>query len=534
MKTSRNYLNTIESDISMSTIDLNNSAFINDNYPPDKLREKCLELVNLPYQPKYCDYVERIFKENNDKFIRKNAKDESFCEKLREVKEYAQGIRYIKKIKISDFKKIREMAISKGGFLTYDVRKILYKKIYLLNNHNVFNMLYIDYDSIINTLWDFDKTDIFSEKRIYEDIREGCDGRTIDADYRRSRILQLAQNEEDKKMAKLITLDLKKFLNLMCCLNNNIYNYYQGYHDLALFFILLYHKTPHYAVSVFQRFSEFNLKELLTCKYNKRKLINGVYDMIEMDDTLRILKFILDYIDPKVKIFFEEKELNEDINYYKKLKINITKGETQEENSIICHFALEWIITLFTRYFEDYNNIYRIFDYLMVSHSLAIYFLSAEIIIDYYYKLKNKNCLNDRAGQQEYYKNLKFDEINFDYYIKRCEKNLSKYLNDTKFKKMYQNLKLDKFYPIISEQSFVEKWVMVNNRQESSFINYVRVEWQLFKSFFIEDDFKSNKKKENKNENRININTNENRININTEENKNENEKNTNGNKNKK
>ena len=88
---------------------------------------------------------------------------------------------------------------------------------------------------------------------------------------------------------------------------------------------------------------------------------------------------------------------------------------------------------------------------------------------------------------------------------------------------MYQNLKLDKFYPIISEQSFVEKWVMVNNRQESSFINYVRVEWQLFKSFFIEDDFKSNKKKENKNENRININTNENRININTEENKNDN-----------
>jgi hypothetical protein len=280
----------------MSTIDLNNSAFINDNYPPDKLREKCLELVNLPYQPKYCDYVERIFKENNDKFIRKNAKDEFFCEKLREVKEYAQGIRYTKKIKISDFKKIREMAISKGGFLTYDVRKILYKKIYLLNNNNVFNMLYIDYDSIVNKLWDFDKTDIFSEKRIYEDIRENCDGRTIDADYRRSRILQLAQNEEDKKMAKLITLDLKKFLNLMCCLNNNIYNYYQGYHDLALFFILLYHKRPYYAVSVFQRFSEFNLKELLTCKYNKRKLINGVYDMIEMFFIFFIIFFIVIFI----------------------------------------------------------------------------------------------------------------------------------------------------------------------------------------------------------------------------------------------
>ena len=71
-------------------------------------------------------------------------------------------------------------------------------------------------------------------------------------------------------MAKLITLDLREFLILMSKLNNNIYNYYQGYHDLALFFLLLYHKRPQYAVSVFQRFSEFNLKELLNCKYNKK------------------------------------------------------------------------------------------------------------------------------------------------------------------------------------------------------------------------------------------------------------------------
>ena len=205
----------------------------------------------------------------------------------------------------------------------------------------------------------------------------------------------------------------------MCRLNNNIYNYYQGYHDLALFFLLLYHKRPQYAVSVFQRFSEFNLKELLNCKYNKRKFINGEYDMIEMDDTLRILKFILDYIDPNVKIFFEEKEKNEDYNYYSKIAKNKIEQETLEDNCIICHFALEWIITLFTRFFEDYNNIYRILDYLIVSHSLAIYFLSAEIIIDYYYKLKDKDILNDRAGQQAYYKGLNFDEMDFDYYIEQ-------------------------------------------------------------------------------------------------------------------
>ena len=497
MKTSRNYMNTIENDISMSTIDLNNSTFISNEDSPLQIKQKCFDLVRFLNQRKYCDYIERIFKENNNRFITKNKDDKYFCEKLREIKEYTQEIRFLKKIKISDFKKIRDLAISKGGFLTYDVRKILYKKIYLLNHSNVFNMLYIDYNAIINKKWDFDKIDIFSEKRIYDELSPTCEDKVINADYSRSRILQMAKNSEDKEMAKLITLDLRDFLKLMCRLNNNIYNYYQGYHDLALFFVLLYHKRPQYAVSVFQRFSEFNLKELLTCQYNKKKIINGEYDMIEMDDTLKILKFIIDYIDSNVKIFFEEKEKYEDYNYYKKMnKINKNKIETEtpepEDNYIICHFALEWIITLFTRFFEDFNNIYRIFDYLMVSHSLAIYFLCAEIIIDYYYKLKDKNILEDRAGQQAYYKSLNFDEINFDLYIEKCEKNLNKYLNDSKFKKMYSNLNLNRFYPIINSQAFVEKWVMVNNKKEykSSFTNYFKGPWSIFKSFFVgEDDF---------------------------------------------
>jgi len=481
----------------MSTIDLNNSTFISNEDSPLQIKQKCFDLVRFLNQRKYCDYIERIFKENNNRFITKNKDDKYFCEKLREIKEYTQEIRFLKKIKISDFKKIRDLAISKGGFLTYDVRKILYKKIYLLNHSNVFNMLYIDYNAIINKKWDFDKIDIFSEKRIYDELSPTCEDKVINADYSRSRILQMAKNSEDKEMAKLITLDLRDFLKLMCRLNNNIYNYYQGYHDLALFFVLLYHKRPQYAVSVFQRFSEFNLKELLTCQYNKKKIINGEYDMIEMDDTLKILKFIIDYIDSNVKIFFEEKEKYEDYNYYKKMnKINKNKIETEtpepEDNYIICHFALEWIITLFTRFFEDFNNIYRIFDYLMVSHSLAIYFLCAEIIIDYYYKLKDKNILEDRAGQQAYYKSLNFDEINFDLYIEKCEKNLNKYLNDSKFKKMYSNLNLNRFYPIINSQAFVEKWVMVNNKKEykSSFTNYITGRWSIFKSFFVgEDDF---------------------------------------------
>ena len=473
----------------MSVMDLNASVFKNAHESPEELRNKCINLVKLPNEAKYGKFINQLLKDSNIKYINEHKDDKFFCEKLREVNEYVQLLKMTKKIKIKDFIKIKEYAISKGGFLTSENRKVLYKKIYLLNHSETYKMLFIDYNSIINKCWDFHQTDIFSEKRIYDDLSSTCEDKTINVDYTRSRILQIAKNKTEKELTTLISLDLCKFLKLICSLNNNVYNYYQGYHDLALFFILLYHNCPHYAVSVFQRFSEFNLKELLNLKYNQKKIEeDGRYNMIEMNDTLKILKFIIDYMDPKVKIFFEEIEKEQEMNYCRgNNKINDEKNK----DYIICDFAFEWIITLFTRCFDDYNKIYRIFDYLMVSHSLAIYFLSAELIIDFYYKIKNKEYIKDKAGQFNYFvKNLKFEEIDFDYYIQNCEKNIQKYIGDSKFKEMYKNLKLNKFYPVISEQPFVEKWVMTNNQEEyrNNFWNYLMGQWGLFKSIFFNDD----------------------------------------------
>ena len=229
-------------------------------------------------------------------------------------------------------------------------------------------------------------------------------------------------------------------------------------------------------------------------------MIDGRYNMIEMNDTLKILRFIIDFMDPKVKSFFEEIEKKEEMKYMKTKNKNSSISET-EEKYVICDFAFEWIITLFTRYFKDFNKIYRIFDYLMVSHSLAIYFLSAQLIIDFYYKIEDKTSISDKMGQFDYYlNNIKFEEIDFDYYIQKCENNLQKYVGKSEFQIMYKNLKLNKFYPIISEQPFVEKWVMTNNQQEykSSFWNYLMGQWGLFKSFFITDEDEINDKKKDK------------------------------------
>jgi hypothetical protein len=96
-------MNTIENDISMSTIDLNNSTFISNEDSPLQIKQKCFDLVRFLNQRKYCDYIERIFKEDNNRFITKNKDDKYFCEKLREIEEYTQKIsQAIKKEIISD------------------------------------------------------------------------------------------------------------------------------------------------------------------------------------------------------------------------------------------------------------------------------------------------------------------------------------------------------------------------------------------------------------------------------------------------
>ena len=162
MEDSSNYTN--ENDES-TFIDLNSSVFIDSKLSPKDIRKKIREYVKLPNQSKYKDFIEKLFKESNEKFININSKDKMFCEKYREINEYVEEIKSIPIITIKDFIKIKEYAISKGGFLTSNNRKVLYKKIYLLNHNNTYKMLYIDYKAVIDRNWDFHKTDIFSEKK---------------------------------------------------------------------------------------------------------------------------------------------------------------------------------------------------------------------------------------------------------------------------------------------------------------------------------------------------------------------------------
>ena len=61
-----------------------------------------------------------------------------------------------------------------------------------------------------------------------------------------------------------------------------------------------------------------------------------------MNDTLEILKFIIEYIYSKVKNFFEEIIFNKNNKTKNKDSIN-------EDKITVWDFSFEWIITLFTQ-----------------------------------------------------------------------------------------------------------------------------------------------------------------------------------------
>ena len=54
-----------------SQFDLNNSIFIDNKENPEVIRNKCRELVRLPNEPKYRDFIENLLKESNQKFCNK-------------------------------------------------------------------------------------------------------------------------------------------------------------------------------------------------------------------------------------------------------------------------------------------------------------------------------------------------------------------------------------------------------------------------------------------------------------------------------
>ncbi len=129
------------------------------------------------------------------------------------------------------------------------------------------------------------------------------------------------------------------------------YSYYQGYHDLALFIYLIYSSNLSLGIFAIQRISEFYFKDYLDPISDSNPF--GFHT------TLQMISYLIEHIDPVTnKRIFE-----------------LSNGEYH-------NFSLAWIIGWYTHSIEDLQIVYRLFDYFLCSHPLAVYYLSALLIIE--------------------------------------------------------------------------------------------------------------------------------------------------------
>ena len=129
------------------------------------------------------------------------------------------------------------------------------------------------------------------------------------------------------------------------------YHYYQGFHDIAVYLMMIFNieSERRSFLEFLQRVIEFYFKDY-TSEFNKNRFdfqqaINIFVHLVELKD-----KASLD-----------------------KLKLQV------EEYSP--YFVLSWIVSWLTQSIKNSESVYRILDFLICSHPIAIYHLSAEVRI---------------------------------------------------------------------------------------------------------------------------------------------------------
>jgi hypothetical protein len=172
-------------------------------------------------------------------------------------------------------------------------------------------------------------------------------------------------------------------------------------------------------VSVFQRFSEFFLKENLM---KPEKSFDEGYNFEKVNS---ILADIIRLISPETITYIDE----------------YCYGRPS--------FAISWILTLFTHNILDSAVQFRLFDYFITSHPVTIFYLTAVIVIEETLKLAKGNRylvwlffnFYDEGDFFMHFQGLQMDKLNYDHYIQLAEEAMKKFPHGEVMKKYVEQFK---------------------------------------------------------------------------------------------
>ena len=485
-----------------------------------------MTFYDLGLNKKYIEYALFSLEEKENDFIlspnnRKIYLTSEANDKINKLKQTIESSnKNISKSFLSenDYNLFHDFAISKGGFVNMKFRKEIYKKLLYYSNQNLLqinipnnksksnnkinqnipnnnnqsnttsisvnNNNNLNYNNNINTntyfigpyyipllryfrnVW-INKSSLkifWTNNYLYQYMNPLKDRQIIKVDIERSNINFYFPYNLYPSINNLLKRKAEFAINTIITFNKNEFKYYQGYHDIFMLFFYLYLDSPYTYISLFQRFSEFNIKEFLMIPNNTKKLKKGF-------SYPNCIKFCLSII----------QELNE-----------IVYNELIENCNNDCTFIIPYIICLFMHNINSIFLKYRLLDYFIVSHPISVYIMTSLIIIDEVSKIKIKNdhekmkqniCNIFTSDNKElthdiseinrenfyiHFQNLNLDEIDFEKYIERTEEEFKK-LNLDKIREKFlsKEFEFKEYYPSINKEKYLKKLIRYDYDKEN-------------------------------------------------------------------
>ncbi len=237
----------------------------------------------------------------------------------------------------------RKLAISKGGFLFNNIRKTIYKKLlmppYKVKNSPLQTLLIkTDNNKFKETTLNIETINKQSENNIsHIDIINRDINRSV---YSHLNYFSIYPNE----YTDIVKSGLSNFIKTLLNFNAPKYDYYQGYHDLTLYIYLLFiDDCENNKISIMQRISELFFSDFLNKEYE-----NKIFEVVP-----NIMGEILKSVNNKI---YEKLESEGGVIMYMSLMVNL-------------------VLCLCNQKVKNVAVVYRVIDYIVVSHPIVIYLI---------------------------------------------------------------------------------------------------------------------------------------------------------------
>ena len=277
------------------------------------------------------------------------------------------------------FNKIKELAVSKGGFMNNNIRKKLWNYLFYKkqNKKNIIDLIKINEDIKVF----LSKLNLSSQKKDLTDskVQKIKEYQIILKDLPRTYQYMTAKNENNKEN-KITNISQEIFIFTS---EKFGYQYLQGLLNIIFYFKQIFnYEDSINAINIYFEFFYKDLIDIKLCRENKDENIALIAPIIT--DLYRYL--------------FPQKEESQIINY-------------------IPILSSKWIISSFLSDIKDINKGFRILDYLIVSEPYVKYVLAALLVNKFHDIISTKHLLNEKldsfeASYESLFDELKMEDLN--------------------------------------------------------------------------------------------------------------------------